>query len=72
MAARLGKRMLSMSGRLEAAADAFLLHSHDVQEQEMKWIPWMVAALILAHLLAFMCWIYCLVSEKPTRRRKIY
>ncbi|MCO5563810.1 hypothetical protein L7F22_017459 [Adiantum nelumboides] len=48
-------------GRLEVAA---------ADTMEMKWIPWMVAGLILAHLFAFICWIYCLVAEKPMRRRK--
>lgn len=38
----------------------------------LEWIPWMVAALVIAHLLAFIYWIYRLAVERPGVRRKTH
>ncbi|KAH7284761.1 hypothetical protein KP509_34G069400 [Ceratopteris richardii] len=60
-----------MAGRVHSASIDNLVLSNHNQELEMKWIPWMVGGLILLHLSAFICWIYCLIAEKPTWRRKV-
>ncbi|XP_057832077.1 uncharacterized protein LOC131042773 [Cryptomeria japonica] len=36
----------------------------------VKFAPFIVAALIVAHLIAFVYWIYRVAIEQPPRRRK--
>jgi hypothetical protein len=36
----------------------------------LPWLPLLVSGLVVAHLLAFVYWIYRLASEKPVEQRR--
>ncbi|KAH7424651.1 hypothetical protein KP509_11G017700 [Ceratopteris richardii] len=46
--------------------------SQRMDDSGLDWLPWLVAALVVAHLLALIYWIYCLASERPAPRRKTH